>query len=54
VATKETVSSAESPAPAGNKGTLKAAAWIAVTVVLLVLIAVNARMGAVSPRIRNL
>ena len=53
MSTKETVSSAESPAPAGNKGTLKAAVWIAVAVVLLVLIAVNARMGAVSPRIRN-
>ena len=51
--TRETVPSADSPAPEGNRGSLKAALWIAVAVILLVLIAVNARMGAVSPRMAN-
>ena len=41
------------PRSAATRGHWKAAVWIAVAVVLLVLIAVNARMGAVSPRIRN-
>ena len=51
--TEQTTSSAESPAAAANMGSWKAAVWIAVAVLLLVLIAVNARVGAVSPRIRN-
>ena len=51
--TEQTTSSAESPAAAPNMGSWKAAVWIAVAVLLLVLIAVNARVGAVSPRIRN-
>ena len=50
---EQTTPSAKSPAAEAKKGSLKAAVWIAVAVVLLVLIAVNARMGAVSPRIRN-
>src|SRR3954471_24588098 len=51
--TEQTSPSTESPAGGPKKGSWKAAVWIAVAVVLLVLIAVNARMGAVSPRIRN-
>jgi Spirocyclase AveC-like len=43
----------ESPAAQDKKGSWKGALWIAGAVVLLVLIAVNARKGAVSPRIRN-
>jgi hypothetical protein len=45
--------SAQNPAPGSKRGSWKAAVWIAVAVGLLVLIAVNARHGAVSPRIRN-
>src|SRR3954469_4814497 len=51
--TEQTSPSTESPAGGPKKGSWKAAAWIVVAVVLLALIAVNARMGAVSPRIRN-
>ena len=51
--TKETTPPSESTAAEPKKGSWKAAVWIAVAVLLLVLIAVNARMGAVSPRIRN-
>src|SRR6478736_5046709 len=51
--TEQTTLSTESPATEAKKGSWKAAVWIAVTLVLLVLIAVNARVGAVSPRIRN-
>ncbi|MDH6194537.1 hypothetical protein M2272_001166 [Mycobacterium frederiksbergense] len=53
MATQQTTPSADSPAPESKHGSWKAAVWIAVAVVLLVLIAVNARHGAVSPRIRN-
>ena len=51
--TEQTTPATESVAAEPKKGSWKAAAWIAVSVILLVLIAVNARMGAVSPRIRN-
>ena len=51
--TEQTTPSTESPAGEAKKGSWKAAVWIAVAVFILVLIAVNARMGAVSPRIRN-
>ena len=51
--TEQTTPSTESTAAAAHKGSWKAAVWIAVAVLLLVLIAVNARVGAVSPRIRN-
>jgi Spirocyclase AveC-like len=51
--TRQTTPAAESPAPKPKKGSWKAAAWIAVAVAILALIAVNARVGAVSPRIRN-
>ena len=51
--TEQTAPSTERPAGEAKKGSWKAAVWIAVAVILLVLIAVNARMGAVSPRIRN-
>ena len=51
--TKQTTPPAESPAGEAKKGSWKAAVWIVVAVFILVLIAVNARMGAVSPRIRN-
>ena len=46
--TEQTAPAAESPAGEAKKGSWKAAVWIAVAVILLVLIAVNARMGAVS------
>ena len=51
--TEQTTPSSVSPPAEPKKGSWKAAVWIAVAVVLLVLIAVNARVGAVSPRIRN-
>ena len=51
--TQEATPTPESPAAQDKKGSWKGAVWIAVAVVLLVLIAVNARKGAVSPRIRN-
>ena len=51
--TEQTTPSTESPATEAKKGSWKGAVWIAVALVLLVLIAVNARVGAVSPRIRN-
>lgn len=51
--TTDTVPSAEGSTAKPKKGSWKAALWIVVALVLLALIAVNARMGAVSPRIRN-
>jgi Spirocyclase AveC-like len=51
--TTDTVPSAERSTAKPKKGSWKAALWIVVALVLLALIAVNARMGAVSPRIRN-
>src|SRR6476469_10829784 len=51
--TEQTTLATESPATEAKKGSWKAAVCIAVPLVLLVRIAVNARMGAVSPRIRN-
>ena len=51
--TEQTTPSGVRPTATSAKGSWKAAVWIAVAVFLLVLIAVNARVGAVSPRIRN-
>ena len=51
--TEQTTPAAESTAAEPKKGSWKAAAWIAVAVFIVVLIAVNVRVGAVSPRIRN-
>jgi hypothetical protein len=51
--TDQTTPSAETPTATPAKGSWKVAAWIALAVILLVLIAVNARVGAVSPRIAN-
>ena len=47
--TEQTTPSTESLATEAKKGSWKAAVWIAVTLVLLVLIAVNAR-AVPSPR----
>ena len=51
--TEQTKPSTEGTAAEAKKGSWKGAIWVAVALVLLALIAVNARMGAVSPRIRN-
>jgi hypothetical protein len=51
--TEQTAPSTESPVAQRKKGSWTAALWIFVAVVLLALVAYNARMGAVSPRIRN-
>jgi hypothetical protein len=51
--TGQTTPSTESLTGESKTGSWMGALWIAVAVVLLVIIAVNARTGAVSPRIRN-
>src|ERR1700754_1961488 len=51
--TEQTTPSTESPAAEPKKTSWIGAVWIAVALVLLALIAVNARRGAVSPRISN-
>jgi hypothetical protein len=51
--TEQTSPSTENPVAQRKNGSWTAALWIFVAVVLLALIAYNARMGAVSPRIRN-
>jgi hypothetical protein len=51
--TKETVPSSEPGVVSANKGSWKGAVWVVVALALLALIAVNARKGAVSPRIAN-
>ena len=51
--TEQTTPSGVRPTAPSAKGSWKAAVWIAAAVFLLVLIAVNARVGAVSPRIGN-
>jgi hypothetical protein len=51
--TTDTAPSTGSTPAEPKKGSWKAAVWVAVALVLLALIAANARMGAVSPRIRN-
>lgn len=51
--TEQATPPVENPSAATGKGSWRAAAWIVAAVLVLVLIAVNARVGAVSPRIRN-
>src|ERR1700757_3131173 len=51
--TGQTAPSTVSPPPEPKKGSWTGAVWIAVAVLLLALIAYNARTGAMSPRIRN-
>ena len=51
--TEQTAPSTQTPVAASKKGSWKGAIWVVVALVLLALITVNARMGAVSPRIRN-
>src|SRR3982074_513841 len=51
--TEQTTPTTESRAGEPKKRSWLGAGWVAVALVLLALIAVNARKGAVSPRIRN-
>src|SRR5689334_19806277 len=51
--TQQSPPQTESSAAEPNRGSWLGAMWVVVAVILLALIAVNARKGAVSPRIRN-
>src|ERR1700731_3272729 len=51
--TEQTTPSAVGPPAESKKHSWIGAAWVGFALVLLALIAANARMGAVSPRIRN-
>ena len=51
--TDQTAQSAVNPPAESTKRSWTGAVWVGVALVLLALIAANARMGAVSPRIRN-
>src|SRR5262245_672984 len=51
--TEQATPSPVSPPAEPKKGSWIGAVWVAVALVLLALVAYNARMGAVSPRIRN-
>ena len=51
--TTQTTESAATPPPESKKRSWVGALWVGIALVLLALIAANARMGAVSPRIRN-
>jgi len=51
--TDQTAQSAVNPAAESRKRSWIGAVWVGFALVLLALIAANARMGAVSPRIRN-
>src|ERR1700755_1913746 len=51
--TTQTTDPAATPPAESKKRSWLAAIWVSVALVLLALIAANARMGAVSPRIKN-